>query len=260
MKSLHKASLQLAAALVLLAGASHAGAAEFEAELDWAGLYIVNFPLDGGVTGVHVRPGDRVGKGDRLVELNAEPIEIRISQYEAELAAAKPVLADARRELEHAKSLYEQTVLSDVEVQRAQHAYDKAAAEMAASRARLEYARWQKRMATATAPFDARVIARNVERGQMLVAEQRSRALLVLASTGLMTARARLPLSSAQALETGQPVTVLVENKPHAATVTSLGIPADAADNDTGYLLEAEFQVGPEDGFRAGQGAMIRLP
>ena len=260
MKPLQKASLQLAAALVLLVGTNHAGAEDIEAALDWAGLYIVNFPLDGGVTGVHVRPGDRVSKGDTLVELNVEPIEIRISQYEAELAAAKPVLADARRELEHAKSLYEQAVLSDVEVQRTQHAYDKAAAEIAASRARLEYARWQKRMATAIAPFDARVVARDVERGQMLVAEQRSRALLVLASTGLMKARARLPLSSAQTLETGQAVTVLVNNKPYAATVTSLGRRTDAADNDRDYLLEAEFKLEPGDGLRAGQRALIRLP
>ena len=151
-------------------------------------------------------------------------------------------------------------MLSDVEVQKARHAYDKASAELAASRARLEYARWQKRQAIAIAPFDARVIARNVEPGQMLVAEQRSSALLVLARAGRMSARARLPLSAVKGLETGQPVKVLIEDKQYAATVSSLARRADSADDDRNYLLEAVFELGPEDGFIAGQSAVIRLP
>ena len=259
MRPLHQALLQ-SMILLLLAVAGVAGAGEIEAELDWADRHIVSFPLDGGVSRVHVRAGDRVRKGDKLVELNTEPIAIRVGQYQAEVAAGKPVLADAERDFEHAKSLYEQTVLSDVELQRAQHAYEKAAAELAAARARLEYALWQKRQAMATAPFDARVVARNVERGQMLVAEQRSRPLLVLARLDRMTARARLPLSAVQTLETGQALTVLVDNRAYPAIVSSLDMRTDAADRDGGYLLEAEFQLRPQDAFWAGQRAVIELP
>ena len=117
MKLSFKTLLQLTALLALATGTGRSVAGDHDAVLDWSGLHIVSFPLDGGVTSVHVRAGDRVARGDKLVELNTEPIEIRIDQYEAELAARKPVLADAKRDFEHAKSLYEQTVLSDVELQ-----------------------------------------------------------------------------------------------------------------------------------------------
>ncbi len=260
MKALHRRSVQSALVMFLYALSPAAGANEFEAQLGWAGLHVVNFPFDGGVIRVHVRPGDRVSKGRKLVELNQEPVEIRIRQYAAELDARKPVLADAKRDYEHAKSLYEQTVLSDVELQRSQHAYEKASAELAAARARLDHALWRKKQSIAIAPFDARVVARSVEPGQMLVAEQRSRPLLVLARDDRMTARAVLPASSLQSLATGQPVKVLVEDSEFAATVISLGMPPDAADGSSTYLLEAEFQPGPENLFRAGQAARVRLP
>lgn len=237
-----------------------ANATDIDAELGWAGLHTVNFPFDGGVIRVHVYPGDRVSKGEKLVELNQEPIEIKIRQYTAELDARAPVLADAKRDYEHAKSLYEQTVLSDVELQRSQHAYEKASAELAAARARLDYALWQRKQTVATAPFDARVVARKVEPGQMLVAEQRSRPLLVLARADRMTARALLPASSLRSLATGQPVKVLVEDAEFAATVISLGKRPDGADGSANYLLEAEFRPGPENLLRAGQAAKVRLP
>ena len=63
-----------------------------------------------------------------------------------------------------------------------------------------------------------------------------------------------------QSLATGQPVRVLVEDREFAATVVSLGKPPDAADGSAAYLLEAEFQPGPENTLRAGQAAKVRLP
>jgi hypothetical protein len=75
-----------------------------------------------------------------------------------------------------------------------------------------------------------------------------------------MIARAWLPPSALQSLETGQPVTVLVDNTPFAATLVSLGTRADTTGQDAPYLLEAEFQPEPDSLFRAGQAARIRLP
>jgi RND family efflux transporter MFP subunit len=260
MKLLQMTFVQLTALLVLSVAAGEADAGDYAAVLDWSGIYVVNFPLDGGVANVYVRPGDRVNKGAKLVELNPVPLDILISQYEAEVAARKPLLADTKREFEHAQSLYEQTVLSDVELQRARLAYEKAGAELAASRARLKYAQWQRDMATATAPWDAWIVERKVEPGQMLVAEQRSKPLLVLAKSRVMAARTELPLSSVLAIETGQSAIVLIEKRQYAAIVTSLGMRPDTAVKDGYYLLEVEFEVRPNDGFRAGQAATIRLP
>lgn len=259
MKRLQKLLSMLILPTLLFGGARTANAGDFEAKLDWAGLHIVSFPLDGSIAHVHVNAGDRVGKGTLLVELNTEPIDIRINQYEAEMAARQPVLADAKRDFEHAQSLYEQTVLSDVELQRARHAFEKATAELAAAKARLQYARWQKKQARVSAPWNAWVVERNVEPGQMLVAEQRSRPVLMLAREGQMTARAVLPLSAIQALKTGQPLTVLIDNRTYSSTVATIGRHT-GSDNAGSYMLETEFEIDPKDNYRAGQDAVIRVP
>ena len=251
--------LQYLTLSVVVSAAGYAQAGEHEAVLDWAAIYEVNFPLDGRVASVHVRAGDRISKGTKLVELDPEPIAIRISQYEAEVAANKPVLADAKRDYEHAQSLYEQTVLSDVELQRARHAYERASAELRASQARLRYAQWQMEQASMAAPWDAWVVERDVEPGQMLVAEQRSRALLVLAKTGVMTATTWMPLASIQPLNTGQPATVVIGDKQFAATVRSLGMREETGRKGERYL-EVEFETGAEHMYGAGQAATIRLP
>ena len=90
--------VQLLALLILGVTAGAADAGDFDAVLEWSGIYVVNFPLDGGVANVYVRPGDRVSKGTKLVELNPAPLDIRISQYEAGIKRI-PKTADRPRRL-----------------------------------------------------------------------------------------------------------------------------------------------------------------
>jgi hypothetical protein len=94
----------------------------------------------------------------------------------------------------------------------------------------------------------------------MLVAEQRSKPLLVLAKTGVMVARAWLPLAAIRGLETGQAATVLVGDQQYAATVRSLGMLTDTGQKQAGYVIEAQFDISPDHVYRAGQAATIRLP
>jgi len=247
--------------LLLLQGAGiNTYASDFDATLYWAEIQVVNFPLDGGIKQVHVRPGEKVNKGAKLVDLDAEPIAIRIRQHEAEVAAARPVMADAGRAYEQAQSLYEQTVLSDDELQRARHAYEKASAELAAATARLDYARWQHKRARVLAPWDAWVVRRNAEPGQMLVAEQRSKPLLVLAKSAVMGASAEVPLAALDTVSVGQAASVKIGDKTFSARVSSFVLQADAQKGGARYRLDAVFSVPTDDVFRAGQAATISLP
>jgi RND family efflux transporter MFP subunit len=247
----------LAASVVLPCTAA---AHDFQAVLDWAEKYIVNFQVNGSVEQVHVRVGDRVTGGTHLIELDTTPFDIRLRQFEAAVAAREPVLAEAKREYEQAGSLYEQTVLSDVELQRAQHAFEQARAELVEAQATLQLAHWRLDQASAVAPWDARVIQRSVEPGQVLVDEQRTTPLLVLARDGEMTARALLPAEAIHALHIGQKVSVLIDNNRRDADITSLGMLPETVDGESRYRLDARFDTTKEDDFRAGQAARIQLP
>jgi RND family efflux transporter MFP subunit len=237
-----------------------ATARDVQVVLDWADKHVVSFPVNGRVEQVHVRAGERVNRGARLVELDTAPFEISLRQFEAAVAAHEPVLAEAKREYEQAGSLYEQTVLSDVELQRTQHAYEQARAELAEAKAKRQLARWRLDQARAVAPWDAWVIQRSVEPGQVIVDEQRSTPLLVLAKDGVMTARALLPAATIRALHTGQQLGVLIGNKRRDSEIISLGMQPEIADGEPRYRLEVRFSATPDDGLRAGQAAMIQLP
>lgn len=237
-----------------------AAARDFPALLDWTEKHVVSFPVNGRVERVHARAGERITRGTHLIELATEPFEIRLRQSEAAVSAHEPVLAEAKREYDQAGSLYEQTVLSDVELQRAQHVFEQARAELAEAKAVLQLARWRLDQARAIAPWDAWVIQRNVEPGQVLVDEQRATPLLVLAKDGEMTARALLPASEIRALRTGQKVSVLIDNNRRDAEIISLGMLPEKAEGESRYRLEARFDTTKEDDFRAGQVAVVRLP
>jgi RND family efflux transporter MFP subunit len=260
MRRLHPRLVFLISLLVLLATSIEVYARDFDAVLSWAEIHVVNFPLDGGIKQVHVRSGQRVNKGAKLIELDREPIAIRVKQYEAEVAARKPVLADARRAFEQAQSLYEQTVLADDELQRSQHAYEKASAELAASRARLDYARWQQKKAEVVAPWDAWIVQRNADPGQMLVAEQRSKPLLVLAKSGVMGATALLPKTAINSVRIGQNATVMIDERTFPARVSALAMQADPQGKEARYRLDVAFELAADDVYRAGQPATISLP
>ena len=244
--------------LVLQGLAMPAYARDFDAALDWTHMHSVNFPFDGAIKQVHVRAGEKVSKGTKLVELDTEPIAIRVRQHEAEVAAARPVLADAERAYEQARSLYEQTVLSDDELLRARHAFDKAGAELAAARVRLDYARWQLNKASAVAPWDAWVVRRDAESGQMLVAEQRSKPLLLLAKSGSMAATAFVPVSALDAIRVGQAAKVSIEDKTVSASVAAVSLQS-GVQHEARYRVDVVFDVADGDVFWAGQAARISL-
>lgn len=236
-----------------------AAARDLQAVLDWAEQHVVCFEVNGLVEKVHVRAGERVSRGARLIELDTEPFEISFGQFEASVAAREPVLAEAKREYDQAGSLYEQTVLSDVELQRTQHAFEQARAELAQSKAALQLARWRLDRTRVLAPWGAWVIQRNVEPGQVLVDDQRSAPLLVLARDDIMTARAMLPAAAIQTLRIGQKVSVLIDGSRHDAEIISVGMQPETADGEPLYRLEARFSTVPDEGLRAGQSAVVQL-
>lgn len=253
-----KALLNFVRLLPVISLTAHA--VDFDAVLNWTEIYVVGFPLDGSVAQVHVRPGQRVSEGKTLIELDSEPITIRIKQFQAEVAADQTVLADAKREYEQAQSLYEQTVLADDELQRKLHAYERARAELTISNARLDYARWQLKKARVKAPWDAWVVQRFADPGQVVVAEQRSRPLLVLAKSGVMGAMADVPATHIDTIRIGQHATVLVDDKSFSAKVSTIAMQQAASEQDGHYRVQVVFDVASGEVFRAGQAATIRLP
>jgi RND family efflux transporter MFP subunit len=231
---------------------------EVKAVLEWSQLHVVAFPVDGRVVAVHARPGDRVKKGDKLIDLSTEPNEIRVRQFRAAVDVKKPAVTDTKREYDQALSLYEQTVLSDVELQKAKLAYEKASAELDLAKAQLDLERWKLRKKTAVAPWDALVISRDIEPGIMLVDEQRTRNWMVLAKADVLGASATISAATASHLHTGQSVSVSVGSQAYQGKIIELEQMSGA--ELANYRLLVEFNLASANNILPGMAATVVLP
>ena len=92
---------------------SHASvyAQEFTARLQWSQRVELGSPVNGIVEKVTVNVGDKVKKGDALVQLDNAVFKGHVNEYRAQLVSNQEVLKEAERERDRALELYDRTVL-----------------------------------------------------------------------------------------------------------------------------------------------------
>ncbi len=237
-----------------------AQAKDVTAQLDWAELHYASVPVEGFVDSVLVREGQRVNKGDKLLQLNTTVLSASVKQSRARVAALSPVLADAKREYNDASALYEQTVLSDVELQRAKMGFDVASAKHDEAQAKLAADLALLARATQYAPWDAWVIARNVETGQVIVGDERSKPLVVLARADKRVAQAMVSADLRSRLAPGQVLRLRYLDQTYDGVIQSIAMTSVGKTDDTGYRLRVAFTVSPSLPYTPGDVATISLP
>ncbi|MHC4939808.1 MAG: efflux RND transporter periplasmic adaptor subunit [Planctomycetota bacterium] len=113
-----------------------------------------------------VRPGQSVKKGAPLVLLDSRDLESRLAQTQRELTGAEARLREADANFKRMKSVAAGSV-SQAAIDRAEAAYESAKAEVESGKKRLEEAKVSLSWATIEAPFDAVVIDRFAEPGDL---------------------------------------------------------------------------------------------
>ncbi len=240
-----------------LAGTVQAGPV-VDARLAWSERTELGSPLSGRVAEVLVAPGDTVEPGQPLLRLDRRALLARREAARARLAAARQRLAEAARERDRIQALFDRTLLSEHELQVAR--IDHAAAQAAELGARAELAIVEQRLdeAELRAPFEALILSVAARAGQTVVNRLQAAPLVVVARTGRMQALASLPAEQIATLATGQAVRVMVGKQDFEGRILDAGL--EPAGSDGLYLLRVEFDIGPEQGLRAGMAARIGLP
>ncbi len=233
--------------------------AEVAARLGWAELHYASVPVNGFVDSVFVQVGQRVNKGEKLFALNTAVLSAKVKQAQARVAAAYPALTDAQREYRDAQALYEQTVLSDVELQHAKMAFDIANAKLGETKALLTEATVKLSRATQYAPWAAWVINRNIESGQVITGDLRIQPLIVLARADARLAVAQVSYEVLSQLQLGQAIKVRYRGQDYTGSVQSMAMtPGDAAGQS--YALKVVFAVDPGGLFKPGDSVSLLLP
>ncbi|MGE5027085.1 MAG: efflux RND transporter periplasmic adaptor subunit, partial [Betaproteobacteria bacterium] len=214
--------------------------------------------VSGIVREVAVSAGEWARKGQVLLVLDAAIYQARVAESRAAVARFREETAEAQRELGRTQELYDRTVISTSELDRAKLRHARARAQLDGAQARLREEQKNLEDTVLRAPFDAVVVARLAEPGQNVAVGLQPQPLLVLAKAGEMAARFRLPADRANALKPGQAVTVVVGGRDYPAALKNLGLEPVKDKSGAAYEADAIFAV--KELLRPGTAAVVKLP
>ncbi len=121
----------------------------------------------GPVVAVKTWAGATVSKGQVLIEIQPETSKGQVAQAEGALAQAQAALAMAERNFKRFENLHAERAASEVELDMARMQYDQAKGAVSQAMGAVHTAKTVAGEAAVTAPFDARVVERLVEVGDM---------------------------------------------------------------------------------------------
>ncbi len=128
---------------------------------------VVSSRLSGTLASVPIAAGQTVRRGDILVRIEAREAEGSLEGSRAALAAARAARATATRNRERFETLANRKAAAEIELDRARLSESAAAAQEAAAEAAVRRAETDLSQAVLRAPFDAIVVGKLVEPGDL---------------------------------------------------------------------------------------------
>jgi HlyD family secretion protein len=226
----------------------------------------VSADVPGKITHLLVKEGDKVHKGQLMLQLDDTQFLAMARQARATLAGDRARLNDAESALklaesnyERSKAQYQENVLSKAEWDQANHTVE--SARLAVAAAREEIARSEGALAGAEdnlsksrflAPFDGVVSALNVEQGEIVITGTMNNPgteILTVSDMGRMLVRADVDETDVVDMKLGQKAKITVDALPDTSfngTVTEIGNTAkrtvtSTAEGQTNFEVKVVF-------------------
>jgi RND family efflux transporter MFP subunit len=208
--------------------------------------------LMGNVTQVLAHEGDRVGKGQLLVRIDAREVEEKRSQAEAGIAEAEAVYRDALTQAERFRGLYADSAATRYQLDQAETGLARADAALRSARAARGAVEALGGYAEIRAPFAGIVTARHVDPGAFVAP---GTPLVEVQDASRLRISVTVPPRVAATLKRGQRIPAEIEGRPVAATIEGL-VPAPAG---AVYTVNAVVP-NPASTMLAGSAATLRIP
>jgi HlyD family secretion protein len=197
----------------------------------------------GQVTRLAVKEGDRVTKGQFLMEIDprmarasSDAMQASLQAAKSDLASASSTLAQARADFDRAKANREAGIIATADFERARTAFETAQAAEESFRRRMEQAKANVAQShvglgnsTITAPMDGVVTARRIELGETAVPgiqNQAGTALLTVSDMSKVEAEMEVDEASIPSVKLGQEAQVRIDaypNQTFQGQVTEVG-------------------------------------
>ena len=199
----------------------------------------INPQVEGQITKIFVKSGDRVTAGAPLLQIDPLKQEAMVSGQEASRAAQEANVRFAKVSLERAQKLFDAGVISKQDFDNAQTNYDAAASQLKSLEQQVQQQKVELHYYTVSAPMDGTVGDIPVRAGDRVTV---STLLTTVDEPGALEAYIYVPAARGRELRLGLPVKLLDENGTVLAE-TELTFVSPQVDTETQTVL-AKAAVG----------------
>ena len=235
-----------------------------EANLQWARATTLSSVVNGVVAELKVKPGQRVKKGQVLLRLQQEVFISRLHAAESLLLRNKDLRKEAKAEYQRSQEMYDNSMLSDHELELKRLAALMAEAEHKQALAKLAAARFQQQQSVVLAPFDAIVTNVLVAEYEAINSALKAVPLIEVVSSNSMSVVAKLDISTAMALTPGDKLQVKLDGSLYDATISKIQLGQGGGGYSSSVsqdaLIELLVLVAPNSKIYPGQSVSIKLP
>jgi RND family efflux transporter MFP subunit len=211
--------------------------------------------IDGQVTGVFVKSGDRVSQGQRLVQIDPSRQQAAVASQEAERAARETNLAFARQQYQRSSGLLAAGAISKQELEQAETSLRTAEAQLQSLQAQVRQQQVQLRYFTVSAPTAGVVGDVPVRVGNQVSPQT---ILTTIDQNDALEVYVQVPIERASALKNGLPIRIL-SNEGETPATTSVNFISPRVDDQTQSVLVKALVPNPTGALRASQSVRAQI-
>jgi len=212
--------------------------------------------IDGQITQILVKSGDRVRQGAPLMQIDPRRQQAAVSSQEAERAAREAAVAFARQQAQRARDLYAAGAISKQEQERADTELRTAEAALKALQAQVQQQEVQLRYFTITAPTAGVVGDVPVRVGHVVTSQT---VLTTIDQNQTLEVYVSVPIERASALKNGLPILILSSDGNDQLATSAVNFISPHVDDQTQSILVKGQVHNPAGTLRAMQYVRARI-
>lgn len=236
-------------------------ALEIKGRLEWLHKTDMRVLVDGVVDKVNVILGQRVKKGDVLLQLDQREFKADIDEADARLSQAILATESAERENQRTQELFDRGLISIEDQKAVELLLATKKAQQIAANTTLIKAKIALERSQLNAPFNGIVISQNAWKGDVIYKTMQSEPLLAIAPNNKMLARVLVPANKLHQYKKGQKARVLIRGKSYKGAIYQLGVEAVRIEPEGAiYELDVVFNSPSSSGLRPTESVQVNLP
>jgi RND family efflux transporter MFP subunit len=211
--------------------------------------------IDGQITHIYVKSGDRVPEGARLVQIDPRRQQAAVSSQEAERAAKEANVGYARQQQRRASELFKAGAISRQELEQAETALRTAEADLQSLQAQVQQQEVQLRYFTVAAPTAGVVGDVPVRVGNQVSPQT---LLTTIDQNATLEVYVSVPIERARELKNGLPIQLLSSDGRKLGTSAISFVSSHVDDQTQTVLVKAQVR-NPDQTLRASQFVRARI-